>query len=60
MMRYWVPFARTGNPNVPNQLHWPTYTTTAPRTLVLIPTGDKARTDIAAEHNCAFWSQIQS
>jgi para-nitrobenzyl esterase len=59
MMRYWVAFARNGNPNVPNQPHWPSYTTKAPRTLVLSPTGDTVRTDIASEHKCAFWSQIQ-
>ena len=58
MIRYWASFARDGDPNVANQPHWPVYTTTTHRTLVLRPSGDTVSTGLADEHNCAFWASI--
>jgi len=34
MLRYWVNFARTGNPNDAKQMHWPAFTAGAPDWLV--------------------------
>jgi para-nitrobenzyl esterase len=59
MMRYWAAFARSGDPHVRAQASWPKYDSTTHRTLVLSPSGNHVVTDIAAEHNCSFWAQIQ-
>jgi para-nitrobenzyl esterase len=60
MMRYWAAFARSGNPNVRGQAHWPRHDSRTHRTLVLSPFGNHSSTHIAAEYNCSFWAQIQS
>jgi para-nitrobenzyl esterase len=58
MMRYWAAFARTGDPNTPGQAAWPRFEAATTTSLVLRPTGNTLATDIAAEHNCAFWAGI--
>ena len=60
MIRYWGSFARNGNPNVPNQPHWPRFTTATHRALVLRPSGDTVSSSIAAEHHCGFWASLSS
>ncbi len=58
MMRYWAAFAKGGDPTVAGQPGWPRFDTAKNTTLVLRPTGNTLATDIANEHNCAFWASL--
>ncbi|MCL9793600.1 carboxylesterase/lipase family protein [Frankia sp. AgKG'84/4] len=59
MIDYWTSFARTGTPTAEGQPAWPKLSGTGGPTLQLNPT--EIRTvDLAAEHNCAFWTTIPS
>lgn len=55
---YWVRFARTGNPN-PNGAGAPAWAPYANRQYVQQISPDRTgRTDLAAEHNYAFWTTL--
>ena len=55
MIGYWTTFARTGDPNHPGAPHWTAATVRSHNQLQLVP--DRIReADVAAEHQCAFWS----
>lgn len=57
MMRYWVNFARTGNPNGAGLSPWQRYRT-ADRYVQSLAPGSIVRTDLAANHKCTFWRSI--
>jgi hypothetical protein len=44
--------------SVAGQPGWPRFDTAKNTTLVLRPTGNTLATDIANEHNCAFWASL--
>jgi para-nitrobenzyl esterase len=52
MKEHWTTFARTGAPGG----QWAPFTSTAQRTLSLVPSATEAETDYAAEHHCTFWA----
>lgn len=60
MIRTWVNFARTGNPNGPGSAPWPRYQPNNGQILTYDITGLSTETDQfwAAEHHCDFWDQI--
>jgi para-nitrobenzyl esterase len=61
MDRYWAAFARSGDPNVAEQVGWPKVTANTHPVLDLRPTGNTvSTTDFNAEHQCAFWSSLDS
>lgn len=61
MDRYWGAFATTGNPAVRSQVVWPAVTSSNHPVIGLHPTGNTVSTTVfQTEHNCAFWSRIQS
>ncbi|MBV9446147.1 MAG: carboxylesterase family protein [Streptosporangiaceae bacterium] len=59
MMKYWTRFAATGNPNGGGGPFWPAFTTTRQQVQELIPAGIAPTTSFGADHQCAFWAQIE-
>ncbi|XP_026549820.1 acetylcholinesterase [Notechis scutatus] len=59
MMRYWVNFARTGNPTDPAEKNgaWPTYTASRPQ-YVQLNTQPLATQPSLRAQICAFWNQF--
>jgi para-nitrobenzyl esterase len=55
MVAAWTTFARTG---VPAGAAWPSWSASHPVAMTLTHTGSRLTTDVAAEHECGFWSKI--
>jgi para-nitrobenzyl esterase len=54
-------FVRTGNPNITGTPDWPQFTDSSQPVMSLLPAGDSMivpASQLAAEHNCGFWSQV--
>ncbi len=56
MQRYWTHFAKHGFPSSFTEPAWPQFDGTGQQMLSLLPPQPRARTNFAAEHNCAFWA----
>ncbi len=54
----WATFARTGDPNTPGEPRWRTFDAAIQNVQTFTPTGTAESTRFAAEHKCAFWSQL--
>lgn len=55
----WANFAKTGNPNGPNQDRWRVFEATRQNVQTFTPGGISESTSFAEEHRCTFWSQLQ-
>ncbi len=58
MVTFWSQFAKTGNPNPSGSIVWPAYSAANDTTLTLAPDAIATTTGFAAEHACAFWTQV--
>jgi para-nitrobenzyl esterase len=57
MIDYWTQFAKTGNPNSPDQPYWPAYHAWNNSFQSLVPPMPQVETDYNTEHMCtAFWN----
>lgn len=56
MIRYWTQFAKTGNPNSPDQPAWPQYNASTSEVQSLVTPAPVVETNFDAEHQCStFW-----
>lgn len=58
MVSYWATFARTGNPNSPNEVEWPALTSDSEPYLTLVAPRPELTTSaaLAADHHCdSLW-----
>jgi len=58
MVRYWIQFARSGNPNSPDTPFWPSYEAATDQIQSLVPPTPEIETGFAADHKCAFWASL--
>jgi para-nitrobenzyl esterase len=58
MIMYWAHFAASGNPNVWGQTYWPEFNTASGNLLSLAPNDNHVINSFAADHQCAFWLNI--
>ena len=58
MIRYWVEFARSGNPNAPGLSFWPRYDNAADKFQSLVPPSPAPESQFASDHKCDFWSTL--
>jgi para-nitrobenzyl esterase len=56
MVGFWAQFAKTGNPNAAGSTTWPAYTGANDTYLTLAPSAIAPTTQLAAEHQCSFWT----
>jgi para-nitrobenzyl esterase len=58
MMRYWVQFAKSGNPNGPQTPNWARYAVGADEFQALAPFAIAAESTFASTHHCEFWAEL--
>src|SRR5262245_29962164 len=58
MVRYWVEFARTGDPNSSETPVWPEYETATDQVESFVPPAPETETGFNADHKCAFWTSL--
>ena len=59
MKQYWAGFASKGSPSPPAEPPWPRFHNASHRVLSLIPPRPHLETNVAAEHQCAFWAAFR-
>jgi para-nitrobenzyl esterase len=60
MKGYWTDFAKRGFPSSPGTPFWPLFSTRTQTIQSLVPPVPRAETGFAAEHDCAFWTALES
>jgi para-nitrobenzyl esterase len=60
MKGYWTDFAKRGFPSSPGTPFWPLFSTRTQTIQSLVPPVPRAGTGFAAEHDCAFWTALES
>jgi para-nitrobenzyl esterase len=60
MVRYWVQFARSGNPNGPGLPFWPRYESATDKFQSLVLPSPMPEFGFATDHKCDFWSALFS
>jgi para-nitrobenzyl esterase len=60
LVGYWAAFASSGNPNAGSNAYWAPYTRSADQVMLLQPTGSKASTTFAVDHQCTLWDSLTS
>jgi len=58
MIRYWVDFAASGDPNGSGLPPWPRYAAGTQQVQTLAPPDPKPMTGFAEAHHCRFWSDL--
>jgi len=58
MVRYWVQFARSGNPNAPGLPLWPRYDNPTDKFQSLLPPSPMPEFQFASDHKCDFWARL--
>ena len=58
MIRYWVDFAVSGDPNGSGLPPWPRFTAETRQVQTLAPPDPKPMTGFAEAHHCRFWSDL--
>jgi len=58
MIRYWVQFARSGNPNGQGLPFWARYDNAVDKFQSLVPPPPMAEFGFAADHKCDFWAAL--
>ena len=58
MVRYWVQFARSGDPNSSDTPFWPTYQAATDQIQSLVPPTPQIETGFAVDHKCDFWASL--
>ena len=59
MKQYWTSFANRGIPSSLTGPPWPRFDSASHRVLSLIPPRPHVETNVAAEHQCAFWAAFR-
>jgi para-nitrobenzyl esterase len=57
MISYWTQFAKTGDPNSPEQPLWSPYVPGTDERQSFVPPQPKVASGFAADHSCVFWDQ---
>lgn len=64
MIRYWVQFARSGNPNAKKNPSWPPFSPNDKEPWVQVlnsgPNGIQSSRKVEEEHQCGFWNGIRN
>jgi para-nitrobenzyl esterase len=56
MISYWTQFAKTGNPNSPDEPAWPKYSKSTDEFQSLVPPAPMTESNFNAFHQCdSFW-----
>lgn len=58
MIRYWVNFARTGDPNGRGVPKWPRYSTVQDNQISFKAGATALKTSFGADHKCDFWQSL--
>ncbi len=58
MISYWTQFARNGNPNSLNTVHWAAYTALTDNFQSLVPPTPSVEFNFSRAHHCGFWTQV--